>query len=233
MWARQPATTADRSSRSSTSSTHTSVNRLRSAGGSSRLPASVAGFMAPNSRNDGCGDTRSASPFSVSVMPAPSSRPASRWSVSGDARLTSSSSTQWPWRTADTNAPSTNWNAKAAVVEAACPGAALPPSDGGDDEPSTADRCRSNAASMRDKAAQSAASSCAPAAAAAAVDSLAVAIASALDTPLDSLAQSPRAHAPSTAFRKPSLAASEKVRRNKAEKVAASGTASCFRCTGL
>ncbi|KAK1713786.1 uncharacterized protein BDZ83DRAFT_637268 [Colletotrichum acutatum] len=85
--------------------------------GRSRLPTSVAGFMAPKMRKLGCALILSISPVSdkriEGVSTGPVSRSAMASKVSGDAKLISSRSTQSPFRAALIMLPSTNENANA------------------------------------------------------------------------------------------------------------------------
>ena len=106
------ATTLARSAGSVISFTYISVNRPRREAGNSFLPMSVGGFMAANTRKSGWRTTGSTSPLSVRHNDWPSNIPAIPCSVSGVARLISSSKTQCPARMASTSRPSTKAKAK-------------------------------------------------------------------------------------------------------------------------
>mmetsp|Transcript_36373 Transcript_36373/g.91865 ORF Transcript_36373/g.91865 Transcript_36373/m.91865 type:complete len:328 (-) Transcript_36373:1496-2479(-) len=116
-----------RSSLLTGSGVYNSVNRLRTAAGRSRFPASVAGFIAASRRKLGCRPRTLTSPRSASVMLpfSASSSPAMRSRASGGARLISSSNSQQPRRSACTSAPSTKAKANppsaAATVRSAAP----------------------------------------------------------------------------------------------------------------
>ena len=88
------------------------MNRFLNPGGNSFLPISVGGFIQANILNCSCLSMAVISPLSVRYNPPPSNSPDKLSKVSVDAKLISSNNTQSPFRTAFTNAPSINENAK-------------------------------------------------------------------------------------------------------------------------